>query len=241
MALALRLRKLTESALDLVFPPQCAGCGQPGMHFCDRCAQAVEPLPAAICQRCGRPTKAPVALCPTCRQHPHALTFARAAACHTYPLREAIHAFKYQNRPELGEPLGRYLVAVYQQPPWPSLSSRIDAVVPAPLHVERMRERGYNQSELLAKTLCEKCGLALEPGWLVRTRDTLQQVGLSPAERLANVDGAFTANAVVNGRTLLIVDDVFTTGSTLESCARAALEAGAKRVYALALAVPVHI
>ena len=210
----------------------------PGEEFCARCAQLVEPVPAAICAHCGCPQLAPTALCRNCRAVNGSLTLSRAAALHTAPLREAIHALKYQDRPRLAQPLGRYLVAVFQSEPWSSISQSIDAVVPAPLHADRLRERGYNQSELLAAVLCEVCGLPLQPGWIARVRATRQQVGLSATERKRNVAGAFVAGPAVQGRTLLVVDDVYTTGATLEACADASLAAGAQAVYALTLAIP---
>lgn len=240
MALTDRLRIIREHALDLLFPPQCAGCGAPGHEFCDRCAQKVEPVGEAICAHCGRPQPHAVALCADCVGRQASLVFSRAAALHTAPLREAIHALKYQDRPQLARPLGRYLVAVFQQEPWPSRVARIDAVVPAPLHPERLQERGYNQSELLARVLCEAAGLELQPQWIRRVRATRQQVGLNAAERLQNVSGAFEASSAVHARTLLVIDDVYTTGATLSACADAALAAGAREVYALTLAIPAH-
>ena len=238
MDLTSELRRVAGAALDLLFPPQCAACGAAGYPFCPRCAQLVEPVPPEICARCGRPQLAAVALCGECRHGASHLLLARAAALHTYPLREAIHALKYENRPELAAPLARYLVAVFRSAPWDALPQPIDAVVPVPLHARRHEERGYNQSELLAAGLCRAAGLPLEPAWLQRTQDTRRQVGLSAAERKQNVAGAFTASSRVAGHTLLLVDDVYTTGATLKSCAEAAIAAGARAVYALTLAIP---
>lgn len=232
------IRLLAGVVLDLLFPPQCAGCGAVGSEFCDRCAQAVEPLPTAICARCGRPQPAAVRRCAECRAVRSPVAGARAAALHTAPLREAIHALKYEDRPGLAAPLGRYLVAAFQEEPWRSCAGEIDAVVPAPLHADRLRERGYNQSELLAAVLCDACDLALEPGWIERVRATRQQVGLNLVERQRNVSGAFRASGAVAGKTLLVVDDVYTTGATLRACADAALAAGAVKTYALTLAIP---
>jgi ComF family protein len=164
----------------------------------------------------------------------------RAAALHTAPLREAIHALKYDDRPALALPLSRYLVATFRQDPWLRLTPRIDAVVPAPLHPARLQERGYNQSELLAEHFASACHLPIHPDWLERIRATRQQVGLSAFERQQNVFGAFRASPAVAGQILLVVDDVFTTGATLSACADAALAAGAARVYALTLAIPSH-
>ncbi|MDI9549107.1 MAG: ComF family protein [Chloroflexota bacterium] len=236
----IRLSGAADSALDLLFPPRCAGCDAPGQPFCDRCAQLVAPLPAQICAVCGRPHATAVALCSQCRHGRSHLRLSRAAALHAHPLREAIHALKYETRPELAGPLARYLVAVFQAPPWDALPAPIDAVVPVPLHIQRREERGYNQSELLAAGLCRATGLALEPAWLERIQATRQQVGLSAAERRQNVAGAFTAHSAVTGRCLLLVDDVYTTGATLEACAQAATAAGARAVYALTLAIPAH-
>jgi ComF family protein len=236
------LRRLGAAGLDLLFPPVCAGCKMPGHAFCPNCAQAVTPVPLPICELCGKSQVAPTARCAACRARPHgAPALSRAAALHTPPLRQAIHALKYEQRPELAALLARYLVAVFAAPPWERLAPAIDAVVPVPLHAERVAERGYNQSELLAAAFCARVGLACEPGWLVRTRATRQQIDLGPAERWSNVAGAFTAGHEVAGRTLLLVDDVYTTGATLRASAAAAQAAGARTVYGLALAMPLHL
>jgi ComF family protein len=181
----------------------------------------------------------PTARCYRCQGYGDRLPLiTRASALHTSPLRDAIHAFKYQGQPQLAPFLARYLVAVYSQPPWSNMPQAISAVVPVPLHEERLRERGYNQSELLALHFCRATGLSLQPTWLARIRETRQQVGLDPSQRRANVDGAFAASAGVAGQRLLLIDDVYTTGSTLRACAVAALDAGATAVYALTLAQP---
>jgi ComF family protein len=243
-ALTLRdgLHRLAAAGLDLLFPPVCAGCGRLGYLFCPTCAQAVEPVPSPLCARCGKPLAAAAVRCATCRGDPASpLTLSRAAALHTDPLRPAIHAFKYEQQPALAAPLARYLAAVFRLPPWPDLAAQIDAVVPVPLHAQRLAERGYNQSELLAAAFCAQVGLACAPGWLARTRATRQQVGLGPQERRANVADAFCAGDDVAGRTLLLVDDVCTTGATFRACAAAARAAGARAVYALALAIPRHM
>jgi ComF family protein len=156
------------------------------------------------------------------------------------PLRQAIHAFKYEGQPELAPLLARYLVAVYSEPPWSTLPQPITAVVPVPLHEQRLAQRGYNQAELLAMNFSSAVGLSLQPAWLARIRDTCHQVGLGPGERHANVQDAFRATDAVAGHCLLLVDDVYTTGSTLRACATAALDAGARAVYALTLAQPVR-
>ena len=234
-----RLRYVADAGLALLFPPVCVGCGRLGEPFCASCAQRVEATPHPQCARCGFPQAVPTVRCSHCAHYgADSLRLTRAAALHTTPLREAIHAFKYDSQPELAPLLARYLVAVYAEPPWSTLPQPISAVVPVPLHRERLEERGYNQSALLAMSFCRAVALPMQPSWITRTRETRHQVGLGPSERHVNVQGAFAATAEVAGERLLLVDDVYTTGATLHACAVAAMAAGAHVVYGLTLAQP---
>jgi ComF family protein len=136
--------------------------------------------------------------------------------------------------------MARYLVAAFALPPWPALRHTIDAVTPVPLHDERRTERNYNQAELLARAFCEQTGLQLQIDWLERQRFTRSQVGLSAQGRRMNVADAFTAQEHVRGTSILLIDDVYTTGATLHACALALRQRGADRIYALALAMPAY-
>jgi ComF family protein len=147
------------------------------------------------------------------------------------PLRAALHRFKYKRDIILADTLGALLAA--------RLGGSLPAglVVPVPLSVERLRQRGYNQAELLARTCAELCGLPWDPRAASRRRDTVSQVGLSARQRRANVDGAFAADRRrVSGQRVILVDDVCTTGATLAACAVSLLEAGAQAVWGLTLA-----
>lgn len=231
--------QLRTALIDLLFPPQCVHCGAYGAFFCASCAQQVEPVGPARCECCGRPQPKPVTKCEQCQQQPAILPdIVRIAALHTSPLREAVHALKYEQRPELAETLARYLVALVQQEPQGALLCAVDGVAPVPLYRVRQRERGYNQSELLASAFCRGVQLPLRSDWLTRQRSTQSQVGLSVAERRQNVQNAFVAAPAVKGQRILLIDDVYTTGATMRSCAQAALNAGAQAVYGLALACP---
>ncbi|MCB9139118.1 MAG: ComF family protein [Caldilineaceae bacterium] len=237
--LVFRLRTLANRALDLLFPPACVACGHSGAPLCSACAQRAEPVTAPICARCGRRTTHPRTSCPLCaEEHSTALTMVRSAALHTSPLREAIHAFKYEARPDAARPLARYLVAAFMTAEWRGLDPAVEVVVPVPLHAERRAERGYNQAELLAEAFCRRVGLPCRPDWLERHQFTRPQVGLNAEERQENVSAAFAAASEVSGRTLLLIDDVYTTGSTLRACADAARQAGARGIYGLTLAQP---
>jgi len=150
---------------------------------------------------------------------------------HVRPLREAVHALKYEGLRVLAAPLGELLAEC-----WRAERLRADVVVPVPLHPARLRQRGYNQSALLARELSRRIGIPLREDALARTRNTPAQVGLSAAERHANVSGAFgCADDGLRDLHVLVVDDVLTTGATLEACAEALQTAGVASVSALTL------
>ncbi|HQY92202.1 MAG: ComF family protein [Caldilinea sp.] len=230
------------AGVDFLFPPRCAGCGRAGQRICAHCAQLVTPTPATICERCGRVQSARVQQCSQCADGTDfPLYCVRAAALHISPLREWIHLLKYEGRRDLGILLARYLTAALAAPDWAAVCAQLDGVIPAPLHAERLRERGYNQAELLAVGLCRQTGLPLHTDLLRREKLTRSQVGLNAAERKANVEAAFVAAPACRGLRLLLIDDVYTTGATLRACAHALLDAGATQVSALTLALPTHI
>jgi ComF family protein len=148
---------------------------------------------------------------------------------HEGKLQQAIHALKYNNTPSLAQPLGERLAECLAQLNW-----SVDMIVPVPLHTSRIKERGYNQSQVLGAHVAAHHNLPLVPDAIARWRLTTTQVGLTAVQRRANVSGAFRANpALVANQTLLLIDDVFTTGATLQACAQASLDSGAKAAYSL--------
>ena len=236
------LWQIGKQSLDLLFPPACVGCQQAGHYLCSDCAQKVEPIGSAICAHCGTVQRAATPACLDCQlilDSP--LQFTRIATRHSGPMRQGIHHLKYENRPELAPLLARYLVTVFAYSPWQAIYSQLDGVVPVPLHRERLAERGYNQTGLLAKAFCQQVQLPLYTNWIARTRSTRSQVGLNAQQRQANVDGAFQADQHIYNKTIVLVDDVYTTGATLRGCAAAAIAAGATAVYGLALSTPVDM
>lgn len=227
-----RARTAYNSLLDLLFPPRCVACRRLGAWLCPACRSRIDILRPPVCSRCGQRIAARYSLCAACWRQPLAIDGLRAAAYFSGPLRSAIHHFKYSGRRALAAPLGELLYdgyAVYQPP--------ADVIVPVPLYGARERQRGFNQSLLLAQELGQRSGLPLAMGELARLRDTAQQMKLGRAERRQNVQAAFacTGNGLA-GRRVLLVDDVCTTGATLEACAAALRQTGAASVWALALA-----
>ncbi|NPA90080.1 MAG: ComF family protein [Chloroflexi bacterium] len=227
------IRWYLEALADLLFPPQCPGCGRVGVVLCDTCLAHFEAIGPPYCRKCGQPLEEGD-LCSMCRRGRfHHLDWARSAAVFQSPLREAVHDFKYQSNTRLAEPLARYM-----EDHLPAEILDVDALIPVPLHPKRHRERGYNQAALLARHLSRATHIPVREDILVRVRYTRPQVNLGFRERIANMEGAFAVvdSAPVRGRSFLLIDDVMTSGSTLEACARALKEAGAARVIAYTLA-----
>ncbi len=228
-----------NSVINLFFPPQCVNCPRVGQLLCDYCAQQATPPQQSLCQRCGRMQDTPSATCTLCmRTDQWTLTWARAATLYTGPIQAAIHALKYNGEKELAHYLARYLVVAFQQPPWSDLETKIDLAIPVPLHTERLRERGYNQAALIAEAFSQRTKLPVETSLLLRTRHSQSQVDLQFQERQANVKGAFRATQDLSGARVVLIDDVYTTGATLNECALALREAGVIEVYGLTLAMP---
>ena len=231
------LYRLAWSGLDWLFPPRCGGCGKVGSRWCDDCQGKVPTLAGALCEKCGMPV-AHSGLCDQCRANLPPFCALRAWAAFESPVRQALHKLKYRRDMGLGDALAVPLAMFADSLNWP-----FDLVVPVPLGRKRLQERGYNQVDLIARPLSLALGLDYRPGALERKRETVSQVGLSAVERRDNMQNAFSADAsVVRGKTVLVMDDVATTGSTLSSCTEALLQAGAKDVFALtvARALPHH-
>lgn len=236
-------RRIINIAVDELFPLQCVACNRYGFALCPSCAQTVMPVPPSICLTCGRPQLEQNASCSSCQrlgtfQDEAPLLFSRSATLFTSPIREAVHGLKYEKRTELAEVLARYLFASFQGYPWYDLYGLIDAIAPVPLHAKRLEERGYNQAGLIAESFSEFVNIPFTPKLLERSRHTESQVDKNIAEREQNVANAFYATANLDNLVILLIDDVCTTGATLQACAKALKDAGAVQVYALTLATP---
>jgi len=203
-------------SIDLLFPPRCAGCERVDTDWCPRCRREVELLPVL----------------PALKISP--LMAVVATSQHRGSLRSAIHALKYESSRAAVRPLGERLIVGLSQQDW-----KIDMIVPVPLHITRLKERGYNQAELLGDYVAAHFSIPCLPAAIERSRATRSQVTLNGEQRQANMADAFRANThLVSGQNLLLIDDVCTTGSTLAACAQAALDAGAQAVYGLTVTTP---
>ncbi|MCZ2126434.1 MAG: ComF family protein [Anaerolineales bacterium] len=222
--------RLMWLSLDLLFPPQCGGCGRTGSRWCEGCQNNVKILNGTICEICGLPQEAP-GICGACLvERPHFRSL-RAWAIFENPIQKALHQLKYRRGMALGDALAAAMTDFTRRLDWSA-----DVLAPIPLGQKRMRERGYNQVAMIAKPLALSLGMQYAPRLLTRQKETRSQVGLSREERRENVREAFSADVKIQGKTVLVMDDVSTTGSTLSSAAQALRVAGAKEVYALTVA-----
>lgn len=232
------------AAVDLVFPRNCTLCSsaldeaQAGV-ICRGCLAGARVIEPPFCGRCGLPFDgAPSAIerCGHC--HDRAFAFDRAvAACRAAgPVREAIHRFKYQRQMYFAGHLAEWIVgAAWRWIDW----SEVDLVVPVPLHPRKQRQREFNQAVVLARAVGQATGCAVADGVLRRRRDTATQTHLTAPDRAKNLKGAFGAGArigLASGQRVVLVDDVFTTGATLDGCAKVLRDGGAETITALTVA-----
>ena len=219
--------------LDFLFPPRCAGCNKWGERYCASCQEQTKLIGSSICQVCGEPYPGTFRfVCQRCQAEELYYSNLRSWAYFEGPIQRAIHKLKYKKDLGLGEKLAQPLVNLMLAANWD-----VDLITAVPLDGERQRDRGYNQSLCLARPLAWETGLPIAASIIKRIKKTKSQVGLSLEERKVNVNDAFWAEQkFVNGKTILIIDDVVTTGSTINSCAEALIKAKALKVYGLTLA-----
>lgn len=226
-----RSQTLIDTLLNLVFPVDCVLCGEPARErefgaLCRRCAEGFLIAERPFCDRCGYRAPAIEGMCGRCRSGETKFDFGRAALTLDDALRLTIHHFKYNDRVSLARPLARGLRSCLERKAFTS-----EIVVPVPLHPNRERQRGYNQATLLASGL----DLPVRTNLIRRRKNTETQTGLTRSGRRLNIQGAFEVRRPVAG-SVLIVDDIRTTGSTINEMAKVLKRNGASRVEVLTLA-----
>ncbi|MBC7358008.1 MAG: ComF family protein [Desulfacinum sp.] len=235
--------RLLRRISDWVLPPVCAGCGAVCGDFaaagwCRPCLDRISLVASPLCPGCGRPFPAteamPDHLCGECLQGHFHFDRARSAALYEDPVRKGVLELKFHGSLPWAEALAGLILF---NPETREILLEADLLVPVPLHTHRLRQRGFNQSSVLAGRLARKTGRKVERV-LIRHRKTRPQTRLSREERLENVRGAFQAAAphMVDGKKVVLIDDVFTTGTTLSECARVLKRAGAASIAAVTAA-----
>lgn len=237
------MKKILAGFVDLIFPPRCVSCDQslysaPDHYFCPACHDRIGFVRSPICLRCGIPFESGELkdhLCGDCLTADTVFSVARCVGRYEETLLDCIHRFKYNEHLGVGKVLGQ-MMAVYAYPAFNV--SDYTLIMPVPLHPKRLRQRGFNQSLLLARVIAARHDRPVDFMTLKRQIYTEPQVNLGRSERETNIKGAFKiADAGrIAGEKILLVDDVYTTGSTVKECATVLLKAGAEDVAVLTLA-----
>ncbi|MCW8305764.1 ComF family protein [Acidiphilium sp. PA] len=232
------LKSLARATLDLILPAQCLACAEPASgagQLCAKCFADAAFLTPPLCGHCGLKLVEPAPLCSACEWDPPVFRAARAALRYGPAAKRLILPFKYADRPEAARGLARLLLQ-----PGAELLARADLLVPVPLHKRRLAARGYNQAGELARALARLTGKPLLIDALIRTRATRPLAELDQHDRAVALHGAIAIRpgraAALHGRTLLLIDDVLTSGATASTCAAVLYQAGAAAVDVLALA-----
>jgi len=232
-------RRFFGDLLDFIYPPFCGICGSRlngGQKcICRDCWSSLTIIEPPFCRQCGLPLDLPDPLCPACRSRRRLFSFARSLGPFDERLQRIIHLLKYRHRKSLAVPLARMLASTMRQD---RRFDAMEAIIPVPLHAVRARSRGYNQSELIAFRLARRTGLRLLKDSLCRKRNTPSQSGLGLIRREMNVRGAFGVKhpQTISGKRLILVDDVLTTGATVDACTEVLLQSGAEEVCVLTVA-----
>ncbi len=226
-----QLSKIKGAALDLLFPQKCLGCGEEGELLCHRCKLGLPRIVPPVCPKCGRPQASGI-ICPTCVAWRNSIDGIRSPFKFEGLMRQAVHQLKYKNLRSLARPLAELLEVYLISYPVPG-----DVIVPVPLHPKRLRERGYNQSQILAHELSKLLNLSLIDDCLTRVKYVLPQAQTkSVDERTRNVkDAFFCPNSKLRNARIFLIDDVSTSGATLDACASALKTAGAFSVWGVVL------
>lgn len=237
------MKRILTGLADLIFPPGCLACDaiidhHENLPICPSCFSKIKFITSPLCVCCGIPfsgTDESNHLCGNCLISKPSFSFARAVGIYEATFLEVIHKFKYRGKIAVGKIMGR-LMAEYD---CPSLRiSEFTLIMPVPLHSKRLRERGFNQSVILGREIARRFLIPLDFLTLNRHIDTVSQIHLGKKERESNVRGAFevTHPEKISDRKIILVDDVYTTGSTVRECARVLMKNGATSVAVLTLA-----
>ncbi|OIO46422.1 MAG: hypothetical protein AUJ28_02615 [Parcubacteria group bacterium CG1_02_37_51] len=225
--------KIIKAILDFIFPTQCLNCQTPGQYLCPTCLAQVKLRCQRQCPLCNQEQQ-DTAICQNCRSQTRLDNIIICADYENEILQNTIHAFKYNNVKSLSAPLAQLMIRTYQ------LTTPLanPLIIPTPLHRKRELERGFNQSELLAKVFAQKFNCQINTKILYRQKNNSHQADLNKKERLVNIKDCFVIKDAeqIKNKNIILIDDVITTGATLNEQAKLLQAAGAKKIWAIVLA-----
>lgn len=248
---------LIHTILDWIYPPRCMSCRNPlplqdkpgrSLWLCSYCKNLFQPLDVPGCGICSTPVDAGVTVCASCNGKGFSFVHNRSAFAYEDLVRDLIHDIKFRRRRHVAQGLGRLWASGFLGPFLDSINSvnsikTAAILVPLPMHKAKRRQRGFDQAQILASSIGEVTGIKAI-SILERTQDTPPQSGLHPRQRIENVKGAFRIKpeftGKIAGQTIVLVDDIYTTGASLDECARVLKSGGASDVYAMTLAIAVR-
>lgn len=234
------LHAIWEGLLDLIYPPPlgCVYCGQEkslgDFELCTKCMSSIEFVRAPACAKCGKPVAAGMMLCSDCALEPRTFIRAFPVALYRGWLKDVIYAYKFDKRTELAKPFARLMSGRILQ-----AGVLADGIIPVPMHRERLKHRRFNHAELLARHFGEFVNLPVWSQVLCRAAEKPPQHKLKRPDRERNTEDAFQVRGadIIQGRTAILIDDIYTTGFTAQACAAALLKGGAKAVMVAVLAI----
>lgn len=232
-------KNLKEYLLDMVYPrtcPVCSGIPPRGEYVCEDCRVKLPYIKGPRCMKCSKPIlEKEEEYCYDCMKKKHSYVSGRAVWVYDDVMRESIARYKYKGSLEYAEFYGKEIADCHGK--WIKVHG--DILVPVPLHKRKQRIRGYNQAEVLAKIIGEKLQIPVRSKGLYRSRDTLPQKELNDAERLKNLAKAFEADKeqFSPAEKVMLVDDIYTTGSTIEACTKALQKAGVREIYFISICI----
>lgn len=226
------LKEITQAIVEFLFPATCVGCGKWGNFICSKCSKSLLRITPPICNRCGKPETTGT-FCPDCWNSVTKIDGIRSVFRFEGVIRQAVHDLKYHHLKALSGNMACYLFEYLAKNPIDT-----DALMPVPIHKNRIKQRGYNQSELIAKHLGKMLDLPVITTCLIRSRDSLPQARSEDvAQRKKNVLGAFScADKAGTFKNIVLIDDVCTSGATLEACAVTLKKSGFQSVWGLTVA-----
>ncbi len=233
------MHAMMKKVLDYVYPPRCPVCDEvlpPGIDICEGCTKEAVTITEPICKKCGKPIESREReYCSDCLEKQHVYRQGRAVFLYRAGIKKSMYRFKYSNRREYAQFYARYAARLHGS--W-VLKNRIEVIVPIPMYPGKKRRRGYNQAEIFARALGKEFGIPVDAGIVKRIRNTVPQKALNDKERQRNLKNAFQlAPNIVKYSQILLVDDIYTTGSTMDAVAAVLLSGGAQNIYYICISI----